>query len=42
MTAETSPPDAASADVVINRVTCLKGIADAVNVTDGASARVHM
>ncbi len=42
MTAETSPPDAASADVVINRVNCLKGVADAVNVTDGASARVHM
>ncbi len=42
MTAETSPPDAASADVVLNRVKCLKGIADAVNVTDGASARVHM
>ena len=42
MTAETSPPDAAAAEVVINRVACLKGIADAVNVTDGASARVHM
>jgi len=42
MTAETSPPDAASAEVVLNRVRCLKGIADAVNVTDGASARVHM
>jgi methylenetetrahydrofolate reductase (NADPH) len=42
MTAETSPPDAASAEVVLNRVTCLKDVADAVNVTDGASARVHM
>jgi len=42
MTAETSPPDAASAEVVLNRVGCLKNIADAVNVTDGASARVHM
>ena len=42
MTAETSPPDAASAEVVLNRVRCLKGLADAVNVTDGASARVHM
>lgn len=42
MTAETSPPDAASAEVVLKRVNCLKGIADAVNVTDGASARVHM
>ncbi len=42
MTAETSPPDSASADEVLDRVNCLKGIADAVNVTDGASARVHM
>ncbi len=42
MTAETSPPDAASAEAVLNRVNCLKGITDAVNVTDGASARVHM
>lgn len=42
MTAETSPPDAASAEAVLNRVRCLKDIADAVNVTDGASARVHM
>jgi methylenetetrahydrofolate reductase (NADPH) len=42
MTAETSPPDAASAQSVLDRVTCLKGVADAVNVTDGASARVHM
>jgi len=42
MTAETSPPDAASADKVLSRVMCLKGVADAVNVTDGASARVHM
>ena len=42
ITAETSPPDAASADVVLDRVNCLKGVADAVNVTDGASARAHM
>ncbi len=42
MTAETSPPDAASAEAVLQRVQCLKGVADAVNVTDGASARVHM
>jgi methylenetetrahydrofolate reductase (NADPH) len=42
MTAETSPPDAASADAVLARVECLRGVADAVNVTDGASARVHM
>jgi len=42
MTAETSPPDAASSQAVIDRVACLQGLADAVNVTDGASARVHM
>ncbi len=42
ITAETSPPDAASAQTVLDRVACLKGLADAVNVTDGASARVHM
>lgn len=42
MTAETSPPDAACASAVLKPVACLKGIADAVNVTDGANARVHM
>ncbi len=42
ITAETSPPDAASSDAVIDRVACLYGLADAINVTDSASARVHM
>ena len=42
LTAETSPPDSASPSRVLDRVACLKGLADAVNVTDGASARVHM
>jgi len=42
MTAETSPPDAASAASVLERAGCLKGLADAVNVTDGAGARAHM
>ncbi len=42
MTAETSPPDAAAPAAVLERVECLRGLADAVNVTDGASARVHM
>ena len=42
ITAETSPPDSASPQAVLDRVSCLKGLADAVNVTDGASARVHM
>ena len=42
ITAETSPPDSSSPESVLDRVVCLKGLADAVNVTDGASARVHM
>ena len=42
ITAETSPPDSSSPQSVLDRVACLKGLADAVNVTDGASARVHM
>lgn len=42
MTAETSPPDAAAAAPVLARAGCLKGLADAVNVCDGASARAHM
>ena len=42
MTAETSPPDAASPQAVLDRGSGLKGLEDAVNVTEGASARVHM
>lgn len=42
MTAETSPPDGASAHSVLGRSGCLKGYADAVNVTDGAGAKAHM
>jgi len=42
MTAETSPPDAAAQAAVLERAGCLKGLADAVNVTDGAGARTHM
>jgi len=42
MTAETSPPDSSSPQSVVDRVICLKDLADAINVTDGASARVHM
>ena len=41
-TAETSPPDSGSKVDVINQVNCLKGLADAVNVTDGAGANSHM
>jgi methylenetetrahydrofolate reductase (NADPH) len=42
LTAETSPPDAAAQSAVLDRAGCLKGLADAVNVTDGAGARAHM
>jgi methylenetetrahydrofolate reductase (NADPH) len=41
-TAETSPPDSGSKADVINQVNCLKGFADAINVTDGAGANSHM
>ena len=41
-TAETSPPDAGNRDIVADQVRCLKGLADAVNVTDGAGAKSHM
>ena len=42
LTAETSPPDAASADAVMAKVGAYRGRVDAVNVTDGAGARAHM
>jgi methylenetetrahydrofolate reductase (NADPH) len=42
VTAETSPPDAADAATVLECAGCLKGVVDAVNVTDGAGARAHM
>ena len=41
-TAETSPPDSGNKDVVIDEVNCLNGLADAINVTDGAGAKSHM
>jgi len=42
MTAETSPPDGATPAAVLARSGCLKGLADAVNMTDGAGAKTHM
>ena len=42
ITAETSPPDAGTAEPVLARAGCFKGHADAVNVTDGAGAKAHM
>ena len=41
-TAETSPPDSTDEQDVLKRVLYLKNIADAVNVTDGASAKSHL
>ncbi|MDC1035398.1 methylenetetrahydrofolate reductase [Alphaproteobacteria bacterium] len=41
-TAETSPPDTGSKIDIINQVKCLKHLADAINVTDGAGANSHM
>lgn len=42
ITAETTPPDAASAAAVLDKASCLKNNVDALNVTDGAGARAHM
>ena len=41
-TAETTPPDAADNETLLKNVMPLKGIADAVNVTDSPGAKVHM
>ena len=42
LTAEITPPVAASRDALLAKAMPLKGLADAVNVTDGAGARPHM
>ncbi len=42
LTAETTPPLSASPDDLRSRVAPLAGVADAVNVTDGAGAKTHM
>jgi methylenetetrahydrofolate reductase (NADPH) len=41
-TVETTPPLTGSAEAVLVRVAPLRGWADAINVTDGAGARVHV
>ena len=41
-TAETTPPDAVDKETLLKNVMPLKGIADAVNVTDSPGAKVHM
>jgi methylenetetrahydrofolate reductase (NADPH) len=42
MTAELVPPVSSDAQELLRKAAGLKGIADAVNVTDGAGARAHM
>lgn len=42
LTAEIVPPATASRQALIDKALPLRGVVDAVNVTDGASARVHV
>jgi methylenetetrahydrofolate reductase (NADPH) len=42
MTAELAPPVSCDAQELLRKAEGLKGVADAVNVTDGAGARAHM
>lgn len=42
MTAEVTPPVSVSRDELLDKAMPLKGLADAVNVTDGAGARAHL
>jgi len=42
LTAETTPPDASSKEVLLEKTKPLKDVADAVNVTDSPGAKVHM
>src|SRR5262249_58526001 len=42
ITAEITPPVSCDADDLLRKAQPLAGLADAVNVTDGASARAHL
>ncbi len=42
MTAEIAPPVSSDGQELLRKAAGLKGLADAVNVTDGAGARAHM
>jgi methylenetetrahydrofolate reductase (NADPH) len=42
ITAEVTPPISFRADDLLQRALPLRGLADAINVTDGASARAHL
>ncbi len=41
-TAETTPPDSSDQEILLNKTKPLKGVADAVNLTDSPGAKVHM
>ena len=41
-TAEVTPPDASDKDTLLKKTLPLKGVADAINVTDSPGAKVHM
>ena len=41
-TAETTPPDASNKETLLKNVMPLKGVADAINITDSPGAKVHM
>src|SRR6478752_1317922 len=42
ITAEIAPPVSCAAEDLMSKAAPLKGLADAINVTDGAGARAHM
>src|SRR3954453_3275093 len=42
ITAEVTPPVSCNSDDLLAKAMPLRGLADAVNVTDGAGARAHM
>ncbi len=42
ITAEVAPPVSCDAQDLVRKATPLRGLADAVNITDGAGARAHM
>ena len=41
-TAETTPPDASNKETLLKNVMPLKGVADAINITDSPGAKAHM
>ena len=41
-TSETTPPDASDKEILLKKIKPLKGVVDAINVTDSPGAKVHM